>query len=343
MRKITRAQKMLAFLWPWLENKVGVVTPYWFFLNVTSVCNKKCGYCVAVENNETAAPPISFSTAKMAIDLMHSKGCKVMALMGGEPLLLKKALVAIVEYATKKGMITELPTNLSLLNGELLNDLVEAGVTMIDVAVDTVKGKPGLSKSLEGIRNKLPLVLDIRHRGVMVQINTTITRQNIDDVRELVEFANTHKMPISLHIVERFDSSAEWIMDSLFFGKEDLSEIERLTQWLAQKQADGHFITNPPWYFKKMVEIVRYGSHSGWDCLAGTKTFLIDERGKFYPCLSLKGQGEWGDIYDGGRFENMRKQLLKCNNTGLSCINAITSDLDRNPVALLRALRKYFL
>lgn len=338
MRKITRIKKMLAFLWPWLKNKVGITTPYWFYLNVTTACNKKCGYCVAVENNETAAPPISFITAKKAIDAMHSRGCRMMGLMGGEPLLLKKTLVAIIEYATGKGIITYLPTNLSLLNEELLNDLIEAGVTMIDVAVDTVTQKPGLSKSLEGIRGNLSLVLNSRKRGVIVKMNTTITRQNLDDVRELVEFAHRNKVSITLHIVERFDSGAKWIMDSLFFREEDFPEIERLAHWLMQKQADGYRITNPPWYFKKMVEMVKHSSHSGWNCMAGRKTFLIDEQGKFYPCLSLKGQGEWGDIYSGGKFDDMDKQLLKCNKNCLSCINTISSHFERNPITLLRAL-----
>ena len=50
-------------------------------------------------------------TAKRSIDWLHSIGSRVLALMGGEPLLRPKFIHKIVHYSAKKDIFVYLPTN----------------------------------------------------------------------------------------------------------------------------------------------------------------------------------------------------------------------------------------
>ena len=49
-------------------------------------------------------------TAKQSIDWLHSIGWRVLALMGGEPLLRPKFIHKIVDYSAKKDIFVYLPT-----------------------------------------------------------------------------------------------------------------------------------------------------------------------------------------------------------------------------------------
>ena len=48
---------------------------------------------------------------KRSIDWLHSIGARVLALMGGEPLLRPKFIHKIVDYSAKRDIFVYLPTN----------------------------------------------------------------------------------------------------------------------------------------------------------------------------------------------------------------------------------------
>ena len=60
-------------------------------------------------------------TAKRSIDWLHSTTCRVLALMGGEPLLRPQFVHKITYYAAKKGFWVYLPTNARLLRPEVID------------------------------------------------------------------------------------------------------------------------------------------------------------------------------------------------------------------------------
>ena len=124
--------------------------PYWFFLDVTTACNKRCGYCYVIETKmkKVFERMIDFETAKKSIDFMYKKGCRHVAIMGGEPLLVGNTLVKIIEYATSKKMFTYLPTNLTLMSKVLLKKLIMAGICLIDVAIDSIEKRKGFGRKM---------------------------------------------------------------------------------------------------------------------------------------------------------------------------------------------------
>ena len=87
-------------------------------------------------------------TAKRSIDWLHGTGCRVLAYMGGEPLLRPDLIHRITYYAAKKNFWIYLPTNARLLRTDVIDKLADAGISTFNIAVDAVDLKPGLPKAL---------------------------------------------------------------------------------------------------------------------------------------------------------------------------------------------------
>src|SRR4030042_5382030 len=56
-------------------------------------CNIDCHYCYQYDNNRQG---MDLDTAKSAIDWLKSIGCRVIPLMGGEPLMRKDFILAVI-------------------------------------------------------------------------------------------------------------------------------------------------------------------------------------------------------------------------------------------------------
>ena len=67
-------------------------------------------------------------TAKRSIDWLRDSGCRVLALMGGEPLLRPDFAHKIIYYAAKKGFWVYLPTNGRLMWPKVIDKIADAGV-----------------------------------------------------------------------------------------------------------------------------------------------------------------------------------------------------------------------
>jgi molybdenum cofactor biosynthesis enzyme MoaA len=60
-------------------------------------------------------------TARRSIDWLHSLGNRVLALMGGEPLLRPRFVHKVVHYAAKRCFFVYLPTNGRLMKPEVID------------------------------------------------------------------------------------------------------------------------------------------------------------------------------------------------------------------------------
>lgn len=233
-RRLNTLEQASAFVSPWIKSKLDSKVLYWSYLDVTTACNMRCGYCHVIESKGSL---IDISKAKQSIDFIYNHGGRMLALMGGEPLLLGDSLTQIIEYATTRKIFTYLPTNISILNEALLEDLVNAGICAIDVAIDSIEKRTGFDKNLEESQENFELVLNSRKNGVYVKLNTVITHENIEDVYKLVELSHDKNIPISLHLIESAMPGTEqkdyhWLQDSWHFNSEDSPVIEKLASWL---------------------------------------------------------------------------------------------------------------
>ena len=104
---------------------------YWVF---TQLCNDKCDHCYNLSGPQGTR--ISETDCLNIIDNLPESAERLI-LSGGEPLAEKKKLYLILDrlkekYAGKTQVM--LQTNGDLLNEEILDTLIEKGVTRFDIA-----------------------------------------------------------------------------------------------------------------------------------------------------------------------------------------------------------------
>jgi len=172
-------------MFPYLKSRLlpGDFHPIIAYLFTEWKCNLDCHYCWAFDNSVKG---MSEDTAKRSIDWLHSTTCRVLALMGGEPLLRPDFAHKVVYYAAKKGFWVYLPTNARLLRPEVIDRIADAGVATVNFAVDTVAEKPGLPKALNSVRKYFDYLVRKQYRyGYAVFFNMNICKTNLEDIKQL--------------------------------------------------------------------------------------------------------------------------------------------------------------
>src|SRR5438105_1799033 len=173
----------------WYNKDLRPIIPY---LPTEWKCNLDCHYCWSYNNKVKG---MTEDTAKRSIDWLHSLGSRVLALMGGEPLLRPKFIHKIVNYAAKKDFLVYLPTNGRLMKPDVIDRLGDAGLCSVNLAVDCISEKPGLAKAFNPIKPYFEyLMKNERKYCVQTFFNVCICRTNIEDVKQLTEMARDYNI-----------------------------------------------------------------------------------------------------------------------------------------------------
>src|SRR6516162_8191491 len=146
------------WLVPYLRSRVmtGQFHPITSYLFVEYKCNIDCWYCWSFNNKVKG---MTEDVARRSIDWLHDHGCRVLALMGGEPLLRPQMVHKIVYYATKKGFWVYIATNGRLLRPQVADRLADAGTAVFNFALDSWNLRPSLPKAVEPARKNLDYLL----------------------------------------------------------------------------------------------------------------------------------------------------------------------------------------
>jgi radical SAM protein with 4Fe4S-binding SPASM domain len=287
-------------------------------------CNMECHYCYS---RGKRIPGMTMETGKRVVDWLESIGCKVLAYMGGEPLVRKDFIIELTRYATDKGFFVYLPTNGLLLDEEFIDEIGKAKVATINLAVDVVEPKEGLPKALSRIRDQFECLLAKEPEyGYITFFNINITQKNIEDVKELTEIAHQRGIATDYHINEPplinyggFDHHE----DGWWITPEEFEQIDHLVDWLIEKNISGYTMVNSVNHLRAMKDFIR-GRLAPWPCRAGILSMVIRLDGSFAPCFEMYGSEEdWGNVYDGPRFDRERLKELKkeCSKRCLSTCN----------------------
>ncbi|HET7873698.1 MAG TPA: radical SAM protein, partial [Terriglobales bacterium] len=132
---------MKGWMFPYFKSRLlpGDFHPIIGYLFTEWKCNLDCYYCWAFENSVKG---MTEDVARRSIDWLESTTCRVLALMGGEPLLRPDFVHKVVYYAAKKGFWIYLPTNGRLMRPKVIDQLGDAGVSVVNLAIDAMDLKP---------------------------------------------------------------------------------------------------------------------------------------------------------------------------------------------------------
>jgi MoaA/NifB/PqqE/SkfB family radical SAM enzyme len=299
---LNRSRNVRAWLVPFVKSKVRSkeFRPILSYLFTDWKCNLECHYCWAFNND---IPGMTEDTARRSVDWLHSVGCRVIAIMGGEPLIRPRFIQKLVAYGARRGFFVYLPTNGRLMRPEVIDYIGGAGVAVWNLAVDAVDLKPGLPKALNPIRPYFEyLVKNQRRYGYLAFFNINITRTNMEDVKQLTEIARDNGIATDYHINESPMLEQEHFRflddNSTFLRPEDYPKVDDLLDYLIDKNRSGYKMVNSCQHLEDMKGFMR-GRIERWDCRAGHNTALIRTDGSIAPCFSMySATHDWGTVED---------------------------------------------
>ena len=308
----------------WHSGELRPIIPYLF---TEWKCNLDCHYCWSYNN---AVKGMTEDVGKRSIDWIHSIGARVLALMGGEPLLRPKFIHKIVDYSAKKDIFVYLPTNARLLKPEVTDRLGDAGIATFNIAVDSVKERKSLPKAFEPIRANFDyLVKRQHHYGYSVMFNINICHNNMDDVVELTEIARANGIATDYHINETpmLEQSHFKHLDEnqTYLTPEDWPKVDALLDYLQDKRMNhGYKMANPVQHMEDMKLLMR-GAVPPWDCRAGQNSLIIRTDGSLAPCFPMySATHDWGTVgnhkFDVKQLDEMK---VECTKHCLSTCNYI--------------------
>jgi MoaA/NifB/PqqE/SkfB family radical SAM enzyme len=157
---------------------------------ITRRCELKCRHCRGAARDCDYAGEFSTAECFKTIDALAAFSKPMIILTGGEPLM-RDDIFEVAHYATERGCRVVFATCGHLLTPEIADKLRASGVMAVSVSLDAAtaeahdafRGIPGAyEKTLAGINL-------LKNAGIPFQINTTVSKLNVDELPQLLEKA----------------------------------------------------------------------------------------------------------------------------------------------------------
>lgn len=163
---------------------------------VTRTCNLACVHCRAAAMDRPYENELTTHECFKLLDEIESFASPIIILTGGEPLL-RPDIFEIAAYGNQKGFRMTMAVNGTLLSLEIAGKLKESGIQRISISLDgATAGSHDAFRQVPGaFEGALRGVEHAREAGLDFQINTTITRQNHEEVSAI------HALTVSLGAV----------------------------------------------------------------------------------------------------------------------------------------------
>lgn len=283
--------------------------PLLAYLHTDWQCNLDCHYCFQYDNGR---PGMTLETARSSIEWVKTLGCRVLAIMGGEPLVRKDFILDVIREGNRNDFFTYLPTNGYLMDREFIDAAGRAGLTAVNLAVDCVTPRKGLPKALMPIESQFRyLVQQQKKYGFIIFFNINICRTNLKDARLLTEIARQNGIGTDYHLNEAPQALVnidhyQHSDNGLSILPEQFDEVDELLDWLIEKQRQGWCMVNSIEHLQAMKDRMR-GTIRPWDCRAGHNGLVIRPDGSLAPCFDLIDYDhDWGCIWN----PNLTKEAL---------------------------------
>lgn len=170
------------------------ISPLMFYYEVTRACDLVCKHCRASAQPGSHPNELTTDQSKALIDQIAEFPRKPnLVLTGGDPL--KRAdIFELIRHAVGAGLQVALtPSATPLATREALQEAKDAGVRRLGISLDGADAATHDSfRGWEGsFERTMRMMTDARQLGLSVQINTTVTRRNVEQIENLATLLST--------------------------------------------------------------------------------------------------------------------------------------------------------
>lgn len=261
------------------------------FWETTKRCNLKCVHCRASAILGPSPEELNTAEMKKFIDQLVSFAKPILVLSGGEPMM-RPDIYEIARYGTDKGLRVALATNGTLIGKAEAKKIKGSGVARVSISLDGAtavihddfRGEAGaFDAAIKGYDN-------LKEIGMSMQINTTVTKRNVDELPKVLELALKRGVD-AMHIFMLVPTGC-----GLEIAESDMlpaGRYEEVLEWLYRKSTEVKIdlkATCAPHYFRILAQkgaAIKKGQgmHArSKGCLAGTAVCFVSYKGDVYPC-----------------------------------------------------------
>ncbi|MBS3159324.1 radical SAM protein [Candidatus Woesearchaeota archaeon] len=284
-------------------------------LEVTQNCNSKCVTCnfwkinTLMNEEPIDQEKLSFEEFKKVIDQLNELKCQSLQLIGGETLLYKR-ITELIEYATKKGMKSNIVTNGLLMTEETAEKIVNSGLHSIVFSIDAKDPElnnkiRGVSKAFELQTKAIQLINKYdKNNKIHKSINCTVSVHNAHVLNEIIDIAHELNIKeVSYIFLSTYSKEIKNLTDKMF-GKptgslefmtspslipKDIKKLKEQKELILKKakkyniNIKGQFLTG------KIYDLVNAVKRDkNLFCMLPFKFILVDVYGYAYPCDMLR-------------------------------------------------------
>ena len=158
--------------------------------NLTRKCNLKCPHCYINATTQELKNELTTEESKNLIDQICEVSRPLLILSGGEPLL-RPDVYELVRYGASKGLKMGLGSNGSLIDATAAKRLKDAGIETVSISLDShIPEQHDEFRCVPGSWEKaVGAIKALQENGVLVQVNTTLTQQNYDQIDDIMSLA----------------------------------------------------------------------------------------------------------------------------------------------------------
>jgi MoaA/NifB/PqqE/SkfB family radical SAM enzyme len=231
-------------------------------IGLTYDCQLECAHCGVYGQKKCDKDELSDEKLVEFINCVHSMGAYFIVFGGGEPLM-RKSLVKLVAHCTQNNIITAISTNGLLLHDEMIGLLKKAGVSFLNVSLDSsFAERHDESRKMEGCFNDVTQnIKKCIKKGVLVVISTVATKENIKngDLENLIKYsksigANGVRILIAVQ-------SGRWLgCQKLMLTEEEKEKVRKLLDPVfVYVEGMRNSFTECPAVTKKLIYLSPYG------------------------------------------------------------------------------------
>jgi len=261
----------------------------------TRNCNLNCMHCRAAATRGPYSGELDTAAGFRLLDQIAEVGSPIIILTGGEPLL-RPDIFDIARYGTALGLRMVMAPNGTLITDAMAQQMAASGIKRISISLDgSTKESHDRFRGVEGaFDGALQGIETAKRAGVEFQINTTITRTNLEEIPKILALA-IKLGAVAHHIFLLVPTGrGKYIVDQEISAE----EYEQTLNWFYDQRDKSPLqlkATCAPHYYrilrqrtKKEGKTVTFESH-GLDavsrgCLGGIGFCFISHTGIVQPC-----------------------------------------------------------
>jgi len=313
-----------------ISRPVNKTKPSQVHMRLTLRCNLSCRHCDIWKTKDNK-PELNTQEWKTIISKIYDwLGPFKLELAGGE-IFLRADIVDIIQYASEKGVTSNITTNAMAVDKDLARKIIEAGLRAVTISLDGYQSQT--HNYIRNNQNAYKIVMENANYFSLhkekkwpfdINLATVITDRNLDELENLAKL--TKNGIFSSITFQSLDNNFHapyhplWFKNNEFWPKDSVRTNKAMNTLISLK-CKGYAINNSFEQLRAMKEYFNNPLKAGFStCSTGDKNFIVNEKGQVLLCWNMPPVANLLDeapenIWNDELSKKRRQEITKCKRT----------------------------